>query len=336
MTRNSLTNLLMAIMFGLSLWGTTGASAGSAPAEGDGPQAQCRPCVREVADRHYTLTARVRLLLLWISRPGIGAGRITWSNDDDGTRGLALLIGSDPAKAPMKINRWGYVVERVSRSGVDLVGVMTEAEEQSLEQARTNLGRSVAAHNYKAIRSRIQDGIAKSSISYLKLAEDFTYRELDTLLQRVPREDARVRLVTLPGGAEPGFLFAVKSLMTESADAYRRSGASGAAQPGLRRYVFSGSLFELSRQSTREVRELTVNGREFRGLLESAFVARNLSTGQLSKFSITYGIQGPIEGIPVRIVYRPHWWFEAEMLLDGAAAESQAASGGEPWKSGIN
>lgn len=236
----------------------------------------------------------------------------------------------------MKINRWGYVVERVTGSRAELMGVMTEAEEQSIEQARVNLGSTNATHSFKAIRSWIQDGTAQSTVSHMKLAEDFTYRDVDVLLQRIPQEAGRVRRLCLPDGAEPGFLFAVRSLVRESVDAYRKSGASGVAHDAMRRYAFSGSIFELRRQSTREVRQIAINGTTFRQLLESAFQARNLSNGQLSNFSITYGIQNPIDGIPVRIVYRPRWWFEAEMLLDGVAAAPLAAGGEAPWKSGTN
>lgn len=336
MTRNGLTNLLLAIMCTLSVWGAAGQSSESITAADESWVGTSQSCSREVAARYYTLTARVRLLILWYSRPGVGAGRITWSESDDGTRGLALLIGSDPARAPMKINRWGYIDERVSRSRAELVGIMTEAEERSIDQARANLAGFDAMHSFKAIRARIQDGVVQSSVSYMKLAEDFTYREVDTLLQRVPLEGARVRRLGLPEGTEPGFLFAVRSLVDESIEAYRRSGASGVAQNALRRYSFSGSLFELRRQSTREVQEIAINGRTFRRLLESVFETRNHSNGQRSNFSITYGVRDPIDGIPVRIVYRPRWWFEAEMLLDDNAAASQAARGGTPWNSGTN
>jgi hypothetical protein len=336
MTRNSLINLMIVTVVILSAWGIAETAGEPFPGGNEISSSTCRLYSREVTERYYTLTARVRLLLFWISRPGIGAGRITWSEGDDGTRGLALLIGSDPARAPMRINRWGYIAERVSKSCADLVGVMTEAEEQSIEQARASIARSNADHSFKAIRAQIQDGTAQSSVSYIKLAEDFTYRDVDTLLERVPRDGARIRRLSVPEGAEPGFLFAVRSLVRDSVDSYRRGGASGVAQQALRRYVFSGSLFEVRRQSTRVVRELVVNGSVFRQLLESYFETRNFSNGQLSHFSITYGIQDPINGIPVRIVYRPHWWFEAEMLLDGDTAASQVAKGGEPWKSGAN
>lgn len=218
-------------------------------------------------------------------------------------------------------------------SRAELVGVMTETEEQSIEQARANVDTPNAVHSFKAIRGWVQDGTAQSNVSYMKLAENFTYRDADVLMQRIPEGAGRIRRLCLPQGVEPGFLFAVGSLVGESVDTYRRSGISSVAKDALRRYVFSGSIFELRRRVTREVRELAINDCAFRELLESSFEARNLSNGQLSHFTITYGIHDPIDGIPVRIVYRPRWWFEAEMLLDGDDAVSRDAREESLWKS---
>ncbi len=336
MTRNSIMNLLIAVISALFIRALAEPDDGLIRAAVGGRDGLHHGCIQGVVDRDYSLTARIRLLVVWISRPGVGAGRITWSRCDNGASELGLLIGSDPAKAPMKINRWGYIAERISGSGAELLGIMTEAEEQSIEQARTNLTGSQALHNFKAISAKTQDGTAQSRISYMKLPEDYTLYEVDALLRRVPREGARVRTVSLPTGAEPGFLFAVRSLVRESVEAYRNSGISNVARNALRRYSFSGTLYELRRKSTREVRELDINGRKFRQLLESTFQTRNLANGQLSHFSITYGIQDPIDGVPVRIVYRPRWWFEAEMLLDGDATAAPNARGEASWKPGAN
>src|SRR5512143_148814 len=67
------------------------------------------PAPGRASERHYTMTARVRPLLFWISRSGVGGARISWLESADGSRGLELLVGSDPARTPMRINRWGYV-----------------------------------------------------------------------------------------------------------------------------------------------------------------------------------------------------------------------------------
>ncbi len=334
MARNNRLGLWLVVMSVFLICGTAAPGVESmAPPAGSVPDLH-QLCSSGSADLHYTLNVRVRLLILWISRLGVGAGDIVLTEDDDGTRGIALLIGSDPAKAPMKINRWGYIVEHSTGSCTELVGVMTEAEEQSVKQARENISRSNATHSFKAIRSRVQNGMAQSSVSYMKLTEDYTYREVGTLLDRIPQEGGRIRRLSVPEGAEPGFLFAVRNLVRESVDIYRRSGTSGVAPHAMRRYTFSGTHFELRRQSTRTVQEMAIGSSRYQRLLESDFEARNLSNGELSRFTITYGVQDPIAEMPVRIVYRPRWWFEAEMLLDCNAAATQAARGGVPWKSG--
>ena len=53
------------------------------------------------------MLAKVRPLLFWISKDDVGGARVSWRGDADGAFGLDLLIGSDPARAPRQINRWG-------------------------------------------------------------------------------------------------------------------------------------------------------------------------------------------------------------------------------------
>jgi hypothetical protein len=60
----------------------------------------------------YRLAARIRPLLFWIGKDNVGDACLTWLKEADGEPGYGLLIGSDPARAPLEINRWGYVSER--------------------------------------------------------------------------------------------------------------------------------------------------------------------------------------------------------------------------------
>ena len=65
----------------------------------------------------YSMTARVRLLLFWVGKDDVGGGYIrrgTLLRDPDSDV-IELLIGSDPAKAPRAINRWGAASEIVHR-----------------------------------------------------------------------------------------------------------------------------------------------------------------------------------------------------------------------------
>ena len=62
-------------------------------------------------ERRYQVDARVRPFLFWVRESNIGDGRLTWRRGRDGTLGYELLVGSDPARTPRHINRWGYLRE---------------------------------------------------------------------------------------------------------------------------------------------------------------------------------------------------------------------------------
>jgi len=58
---------------------------------------------------NYDVTARVRLLLFRAGKDDVGGGYIRRgvSSDDPRKEFFQVLFGSDPAKAPRAINRWG-------------------------------------------------------------------------------------------------------------------------------------------------------------------------------------------------------------------------------------
>ncbi|HEX6945253.1 MAG TPA: hypothetical protein VF196_03600, partial [Casimicrobiaceae bacterium] len=64
-----------------------------------------------VQERRYVMSGAVRPLLFWVKRDDIGLARIVWRRGSDGSRGYELLVGTDPARAPGSINRWGFVTE---------------------------------------------------------------------------------------------------------------------------------------------------------------------------------------------------------------------------------
>ena len=51
----------------------------------------------------YTMNVGARPMLFWISWRNVGGGRISWIEKTDGGKGLELLIGSDPARAPRPV-----------------------------------------------------------------------------------------------------------------------------------------------------------------------------------------------------------------------------------------
>ncbi len=283
------------------------------------------------SERRYTMTARVRPLLFWISRNGVGGARISWLQSADGTKGLELLVGSDPARAPMKINRWGYVAERVAGASAELIGIMTESEEQSIEQATAKQTQPGGTHAFKGIRGRLDRGRAQSTIIRMLLADDFTFRDADALLRRLPQGGPPTRQISVPTGTEPGFLFAVKGLVRDSVENSRQPGASNARTPMRRTYVYDATVYELVMKSSRFLKTAKVNGREYHAVIESQFETRNTRTGRISNFSLVYGTEAPYKEIPVCIVYQPRWWFEAELDLENDSGAAAAAGKDLPW-----
>ena len=67
------------------------------------------------AEYDYIMTCRLRLLFFWVGRDDLGGGYIKAGQavDDPSLRMIQLLFGSDPAKAPRAINRWGAGTEVV-------------------------------------------------------------------------------------------------------------------------------------------------------------------------------------------------------------------------------
>ncbi len=267
------------------------------------------------SERHYTMKVSVRPLLFWMSWNNVGGGRIAWTQEAGGVAGLELLIGSDPNRAPRRINRWGYVAEHSSGSSADLIGLMSQSDEQSVDEANAGTKATGTTHAFKAIRSRLNGAEAQSTVIPMFVAEDFTYKDVDVLLGRIPETGAPIRQMEVPAGADKGFLFAVKAMLHDSVEKYRQSGYLGKDRSSPRQYIYNASLFTLSMvSSTFRAKEL-VNGRNYTGVIESQFEALNTKTGKTGRFRISYGTDGAISEVPVRIVYQPRWWFQAELLL---------------------
>lgn len=284
-------------------------------------------------ERHYTLTARIRPLLFWISRAGVGGGRIAWEEEADEVRRIELLIGSDPARAPRKINRWGYIRESFSSSGLELLGVMTESEEESVDQARARIEEPGARHAFKAIRGRVWDRRAEATVIHMLLSEDYTYRDLDRLLLRLPDSGRITPARALPDSVEPGFLFAVKSVIHRNVEQLRAQGKTGGEDKDCL-FVFNGAVYRLIVRRSDFHSSVTVNGQRYESVLESHFQTIKVATGSNSVFSITYGTKGQTREVPIRIVYRPRWWFEAELQLTDQSGVALASQEGPSWKPG--
>jgi len=71
------------------------------------------------AEYDYIMTCRLRLLFFGVGRDDLGGGYIKTGQavDDPSLQMIQLLFGSDPAKAPRAINRWGAGTEVLRSDG---------------------------------------------------------------------------------------------------------------------------------------------------------------------------------------------------------------------------
>lgn len=263
------------------------------------------PCeVKVDLEQHYAVTGRVKLLVIWTGRHDVGQARFTRFDSSDGGGGLALLVGTDPDRAPMRLNRWGYIAETTCHAETLVTGVMTESNEQTVDQAKARGGDQAQRLPMLAIRSRVSAQQAATVTNTVIPTRAVTYRDVHDVLAMSASTSTRLN-IAVPPQAEPGFLRAVTSLIEESAEAYRRSPTP---PTGLYRlYVYGGTLYDMRLSRSRKTGDP--------GELESDFQVRNRTTGLTTDFQISYATSGRHPAMVRRIVYRPRWWLELELLL---------------------
>jgi hypothetical protein len=88
--------------------------------------------------------------------------------------------------------------------------------------------------------------------------------------------------------------------------------------PAPAAYVYNGRPYTLAMRSLRARPRYSSGGRDYGAALDASFEIRNESTKNTTKFSLVYGRSGELAGVPLEIVFRPKWWFEAELVLAGS------------------
>jgi len=295
--------------------GLSGA-AGGAPA---GRRADAGRTTGLVA-HDYVMSARIRpLLLFWITRRDVGRATVTWRTGA-GQHGYSLLIGSDPDRAH-GINRWGYLDEQIHGPDASLIGLMTVSGEQSIQEVEARLKSGVDGHAFKVIRGSIEGDRAEAVVTTLDTPEDYSFRQLNDVLALLPPASTqdRSRTLDLPAGTQPGFLSALADLVHETVQ--RRGDPAGVARDAPIRYFYYGRMYELRAARVRPVSALRVGETRYRDLLEAEFENLNLSSGEITRFGMTYGTTGQLREIPVTMTYQPRWWLRVDLALadDGGA-----------------
>src|SRR5262249_26049592 len=146
-------------------------------------------------------------------------------------------------RAPRRINRWGYIEEERRGTDAQLIGLMTQADEESLEQAEASVrAQAGGRHPFKAIQTSIEGGRASSRVTVFAAPEDLTFRQLERalVLARGHSTSGASRTLHVPPGTRPGFLAAL-------ADAMRTMST------GSIRYVYYGRMYDLRQEHVRKL-----------------------------------------------------------------------------------
>ena len=299
---------------------------------GDGPSAGARaPSARVgqsaspvagtlpvVAEHRYRIAAKIRpLLLFWIGKDDVGGARIRWRKGENDARGFDVLIGSDPARAPRKINRWGFILEEITPEGATVVGIIKRSDEESLDEAKARVeAEGKGAIVFKMIRSAIGRTEAVSRLTTSSVPRDYSYRELDALVDVLTKEATPPKVLTTPvaPGVRSGLLSATTELLHDGVDVVKRTGKP----PGRKTlpYFYNAKQYELTRLSATVERAAKYGGVSYPTLLKSEFEIRTRKESWAESFTIVCGVHEALAEVPVFLAYQPRWWFKVEMVLD--------------------
>jgi hypothetical protein len=232
-------------------------------------------------------------------------------------KGFKLLIGSDPARAPPRINRWGYLAEQVTGGRTTVLGVMKQSSNRSIEEAEERIAdeSGSGSHIFKAIRSTRADGLTSAGVTTLRVQHNLNYRDVESLLaiarqpQRTqPHGDAAGRHSTgIPSGSRrPG-----------SSDRRAQDGTKTGTDFRRVRYVYNERFDTLRLRSLARLATSRIGGRTLRDVVRGQFETVNEATGVRTRFEMTYGASGALAECRSNIAYQRPWCFKVELFLTG-------------------
>jgi hypothetical protein len=309
---------------------------GQAPAQ---PQAAIREAIRTIrsvpdagTQYDYVMSAAVRLGLFWVSREDVGSGSIKVGRDGETTEFIRLVIGSDPDKAPMNLNRWGAATEVLDAASGQSVffGLLKLCESDSPPQARRPA--SADDRRLRVLIGANRGGTALSTSRLIALPRELTVKDASTA-QATALNHLEVDGET-PQFSGPsarcdrclGFLFSVRELIQQA--------IAGSRAPIERCYRYNGKVLtaKLARLEDAGDRKLAYGGqlRQYRRLRRAQFDVTDQTGGERHHFELLLGTEGPLAGVPVQIEYRPNWWLKLVLTLGPESPAWQRAERQRP------
>jgi hypothetical protein len=303
----------------------------------------------QVVQYNYAMAARVRLLFFWAGKDDVGGGYIRRGvfREDPRAEFFQVLFGSDPAKAPRAINRWGAGTEvswhknavTVSSSQEDVTasaffGFMKSSRGKSAAEMQAELKREQerGEHSFTGILSRVEPERAISLVTGLQSDTDYNLHDYvkaePVMLDRLSGSTQPLRTFEDAGRCPRSeeFLASVAELIDAAL-------ATGKA-PESRCYVYDAQENTLTMEHIWPVHLLPVQlhgpnnsvllNTSYADLLQLDFVSAHKLTGKKVYFSILAGTKGEFRGVPVQIRYQPNWWFQVVLNLLPPQAHSPA------------
>lgn len=304
-----------------------------------------------LAQYDYVMTVRLRLLFFWVGKDDVGGGYIRRgvSTQDPHMEFTQVLFGSDPAKAPRAINRWGAGTEiswhqapvtagdpRDDVTSSAFFGFMKSSSGKSVSEMKTELEKEKAEglHDFKGILTRVEPASAVSLVVPLASKTDYTlndYAHAEPVMLQALADSARpVRAL-----GEPASCHSAAEFLATTAEVMD-AGLQQHSTPVTRCYIHNAEEYTLTLQHIEPVESLSVHvhglndavlvDQAYKNMARLDFVSVHKPTGRKSEFSITTATQGPLRGIPVQIAYQPNWWFQVVLNLLSKATSGTNSS----------
>jgi len=275
----------------------------------------------------YRMSAAIRPLLFWIGDSDVGGARIVWRKGEDGRRGYEFLLGSDPARAPRGINRWGYVREELNGHRATQIGLMRKTDEESVGEAQAKVGYE-GEFVLKVIQTEVAQDRARAENTVWLVQDDYTYYDLGEVLRLVgtaPQAPPSVNEASMPPGTHPGFLFAVADMVDRAVTAATREPRE-LLKKETTRFNFNAVAYELRLRKTKWEKSKKYGGRQHENLVRIDLESYNPTLNTTERFTLVCGTEGEWKGVPVYVKYQPKWWFKAEGVIDDSQVFDRPAS----------
>lgn len=257
-------------------------------------------------EHSYRVSGKV-WILFWVGRDNVGTARMT-RRTAAASSTISFIGGSDPKRAPGNLNQWGVAIEEADGDRTKVFVAKTIAPDD-LTAPERRLVEGPAEAIFGAGCASIESHTSRSSVTGVRVDPAMTFRSMPVLLDLLgTSRQWEATHAEQPADAYPGFFSAMLAGIDQAVSRAHR----GILAPAVARrtYLFKGLLYDIY------FRKIEPAGP---GLLREKFTYRNRTTGDSADFSITFGIEGAMAGVPVAMTFQPSWWMQVHLRLDDTA-----------------